>query len=173
MLVGPVHALALLLLVAAVAKLRHPGSATVALGRAGLPSSTLVARLVAAAEALVAGVVLLVGGAGPVVALGLVHLGFAGFIVRLRRVAGAKSSCGCFGGAEAPAGRLHVAVNLLAAGLVALSLAAGLPSLPTVLADDAGLAVPYAAAVAAGAWATGLCLTALPALFDAQRQVAA
>lgn len=173
MFVGPVHALAALLAVAALAKLRDPRSAADALGRAGLPSGFLVVRALAIAEMVVAAAVLLVGGALPVVALGLLHLGFAAFLVRVRRAAGAKASCGCFGGAEAPAGRLHVVVNAAAAGVAAVSLTGPLPSLPAVLGDRPGLAVSYVAAVAVGAWATGLCLTALPALLATERQVAA
>jgi hypothetical protein len=138
-----------------------------------MPCSALVVRLLAGAEVLLATGVLLAGGWAAVLALGALHLGFAGFITRLRQAAGPKASCGCFGGAEAPAGRLHVVVNLAAAGAVAVSLAGDLPSLPTALGDQAGLALPYAAAVAAAAWATGLCLTSLPALLAAQRQVAA
>lgn len=172
MLVGLVHALALLLLVAAAAKLREPGPAMVALRRAGLPSGSLVVRLLATTEAAVAAATLLVGGVGPAVALGLLHLGFACFIARLRRVAGAKASCGCFGEAEAPADRLHVVVNLVAAGAVALAVAFPLPSVPSVLADGIGLALPYMTVVVIGAWATGLCLTSLPSLLAAQRQVA-
>ena len=172
MFVGLVHALALLLLAAAVAKLRDPGSAAVALQRAGLPASVLLVRLGAVAEVVLVGVVLLGGGVGPVAVLGLLHLGFAAFVVRLSGAAGAQAGCGCFGSAEAPAGRLHVVVNVAAAGAIAVSLAGDLPSLPTVLADQGLLAVPYAAVVAVAAWATGLCLTALPALLSAQRQVA-
>ncbi len=172
MFVGPVHALAALLAVAAVAKLRNPSSAAVALGRAGLPSTFALVRILALAELLVAAAVLLFGGVLAVVALGLLHLGFAAFIVRLLRAAGAKASCGCFGGAEAPAGRLHVVVNTAAAAVAAVSLGGSLPSLPAVLGDRLSLALPYGAAVAVGAWATGLCLTSLPALVSAQRQVA-
>jgi len=173
MFVGLVHALALLLLVAAVAKLRDPRSAAVALRRAGLPSVAGAVRILAVAEVLVAAAVLIVGGPVPAAALGLLHLGFAAFVVRLRREAGVRASCGCFGGAEAPAGRLHVVVNAAAAGAVAVALAGSLPSLPSVLGDQVSLAVPYVAAVAVGAWATGLCLTSLPALLAAQRQVPA
>ncbi|MEO5680247.1 MAG: MauE/DoxX family redox-associated membrane protein [Acidimicrobiales bacterium] len=171
MLVGLVHALALLLLVAAAAKLADPEPATVALGQAGLPSGPLVVRLLATAEAAVAAATLLVGGVVPALALGLLHLGFAAFIARLRRAAGAKATCGCFGEAEAPVDRLHVVVNLVAAGVVAVALAFPLPSVPSVLDGQVGLALPYVTAVVIGAWATGLCLTSLPSLLAAQRQV--
>ncbi len=172
MFVGVVHALALLLLVAAAAKLGDPTSASVALRQVGLPGGTLVVRLLALVEVAVAGAVLLVGGFVPAAALGLLHLGFAGFIAQLRRAAGAKASCGCFGAAEAPVDRLHVVVNVVAAGAVAAALAFPLPSVPAVLDDRVGLALGYVTAVMIGAWATGLCLTSLPSLLAAQRQVA-
>ena len=173
MFVGLVHSLALLLLVAAVAKLRDAGSATVALRRAGVPSAAVGVRGLALAEASLAAAVLFVGGPVPAVALGLLHLGFAGFIVRLRRAAGATASCGCFGGSEAPAGRLHVVVNAAAAAGVAVALTDALPSAPTVFGDLAALAVPYGLAVAMAAWAIGLCLTSLPAVLAAHRPVTA
>ena len=172
MLAGPVHAVAVLLVVAAVAKLRDPASAAAALGHAGFRAGGVVVRAVAVVEVVVGAAVLLVGGVLPAVALALLHLAFAAFIVRVRRAAGAMAGCGCFGGAEAPADRLHVVVNLAATGAVAASLAGPLPSLPAALADRLVLALPYAAAVAAGAWAIGLCLTSLPALLAAQRRLA-
>jgi len=171
MFVGVVHALALLLLVAAAAKLGDPTSASVALRQAGLPGGTLVVRLLAVVEVAVAGAVLLVGGVVPAAALGLLHLGFAGFIAQLRRAAGAKASCGCFGGAEAPADLLHVVVNLVAGGLVAVALVDSVPPVASVLADQPVVGLPYVAAVVVGAWATGLCLTSLPTLLAAQRQL--
>jgi len=172
MFVGLVHALALLLLVAAVAKLHDPSPAAAALRQAALPSGDLVVRLLAVAEIAVAVAALLAGGLAPAVALGLLHLGFAAFMLRLRRAAGAQASCGCFGGAEAPADRLHVVVNVVAACLVAISLAGSLPSVPSVIGDQGSIAVAYVAAVVLGAWAAGLCLTSLPALLAAQREVA-
>lgn len=171
MFVGVVHALALLLLVAAAAKMGDPTSASVALRQAGLPGGTLVVRLLALVEVTVAGAVLVVGGVAPAAALGLLHLGFAGFIAQLRRTAGAEARCGCFGGAEAPAEGLHVVVNLVAGGLVAVALVDSLPSVSSVLGDQPVLGLPYLAAVAIGAWATGLCLTSLPALLAARRQL--
>lgn len=171
MFVGVVHALALLLLVAAAAKLGDPTSASVALRQAGLPGGMLVVRLLALVEVAVAVAVLVVGGAAPAAALGLLHLGFAAFIVQLRRRARAQARCGCFGGAEAPADGLHVVVNLVAAGLVAVALVDSVPSVSSVLGDQPVLGLPYIAAVVVGAWATGLCLTSLPALLAAQRQL--
>ncbi len=126
-----------------------------ALGQAGLPGGPLVVRLLALGEVAVAGAVLVIGGSAPAAALGLVHLGFAAFVLRLRRSAGPGARCGCFGEAEAPAGRLHVVVNLAASGLVAAALTSELPSLASVLGDQPVLGLPYVAAVVVGAWATG------------------
>jgi len=171
MFVGVVHALALLLLVAAAAKLGDPTSASVALRQAGLPGGPLVVRLLAVVEVTVAAAVLLFGGVVPAAALGLLHLAFAGFIAQLRRAAGAKARCGCFGGAEVPADLLHIVVNLVAGGLVAVALVDSVPPVASVLADQPVFGLPYLGAVLVGACAAGLCLTALPALLAAQRQL--
>jgi len=62
-------------------------------------------------------------------------------------------------------------VNLVAGGLVAVALVDSVPPVASVLADQPVLGLPYVAAVVVGAWATGLCLTLLPALLAAQRQL--
>jgi len=170
MFVGVVHALALLLLVAAAAKLRDPSSAMAALRRAGMPSSALIVRLLATCELAVASAALLLGGTVPAAALGLLHLAFAAFVFRLRQAAGPEAGCGCFGRAEAPADRLHVVVNVVASCLVGLAVLGSTPSLPSVLQERIGLAAPYLATVVLGAWVTGLCLTSLAALLTAQRE---
>ena len=173
MVSGGLHALAVLLLVAALAKLRRPAEAVDALRQARLPASSLLVRLLAAAEVVVAGLVLLRGGVGPALALAGLHLGFAAFVVRLRGTAGASASCGCFGGAEAPADRLHVVTNLAAAAVAAAGAATGSTSLAGALGDQsvAGAAA-YVVLVAVAAQATLLTLTALPRLLAADRQVA-
>lgn len=172
MLVGPVHAVALLLLVAAATKLRDPAPAMGALAQAGLPARVLLVRLLATGEIGVAAAVLLLGGVAPALAISLLHLGFAAFLIRLRRLAGAQASCGCFGRSEAPAERLHVVVNVAASVLVALAALDSLPAFPSVLQERVGLAAPYVVAVVLGAWAVGLCLTSLPTLLAAQRPAA-
>jgi len=113
--------------------------------------------------------VLVVGGPLPAVALAVMHLGFAGFVTRLRSVA-AGAPCGCFGPADAPADRLHVVVNLAAATVAALAAAGRPESLLATLAGQPALGVPYLALVVVAAGSTLLVLTALPELWAAARR---
>lgn len=172
MVSGALHALALLLLLAAAAKLRGPTSAVDALRQAGMPASPLVVRLLAGGEVVVAGLVLLVGGVGPALALAAVHVGFAGFVVRLRARVGATASCGCFGGAEAPADRLHVIVNLVCAVVAVLGAVSGADTLLDSLGGQPALGLPYLLLVGVAAQALLLLLTGLPRLMAADRQLA-
>jgi len=168
---GALHALALLLLLAAGAKLVTPARSAVALRQAGLPSTPWLVRLLAAVEVGVAVSVLLLGGPLPALALAALHLGFAAFITRLRATA-AGASCGCFGSAEAPADRLHVGVNLAAAGVAAAAAVTGPATLPGTLVAQPGFGLPYLVLVAVTAQALLLVLTALPDLLAADRRLA-
>jgi hypothetical protein len=112
-----------------------------------------------------------IGGPGPALALAGLHLGFAGFLVRLRARAGAGASCGCFG-ADAPADRLHVAVNLVGAGLAGLGAATGAEPLLAAVRHSPALGLPYLVLVGVAAQALLLLLTGLPRLLAAQRQLA-
>lgn len=162
----------MLLVVAGTVKLARPTEATDALRQARLPASPLVVRLLAVGELVVAVLVLAVGGVGPALALAALHLGFAGFVVRLRSKVGGSATCGCFGGAEAPADRLHVVVNLAAAAVALVAAATGPASLPEALRHQPVAGAAYLVLVAVAAQATLLTLTALPRLFAADRQAA-
>jgi len=168
---GALHALALLLLLAAAAKVVTPARSAVALRQARLPSTSGLIRILAGVEIAVVASVLLVGGPLPALALAGLHLGFAAFITRLRATA-AGASCGCFGSAEAPADRLHVGVNLVAAGVAAAAAASGPATLPGMLADQPGFGLPYLVLVAVASQALLLVLTALPDLLAADRRLA-
>ncbi len=169
---GALHALSLLLLAAAAAKLVSPARSVDALRQARLPASPVLVRLLAVAEGTVAVLVLVVGGPWPALALAALHLGFAAFVARLRAVAGGGAPCGCFGAAEAPADRLHVIANLAAAAVAGLGAAAGADALLPTLADQPALGLPYLALVVVAAQAMLLLLTALPDLLVADRQLA-
>lgn len=172
MVSGALHVLALLLLVASGAKLGRPGRAVDALRQAGLPASSALVRALAGAEAMVAGLVLVVGGPAPSLALAALHVGFALFVVRLRSVAGTAAGCGCFGGADAPAERLHVVANLGSAAVAGLAAVTGAPALLPVLQDQPAFGLPYLLLVAVGSQALLLVLTGLPRLLAADRLAA-
>jgi hypothetical protein len=167
MVSGGLQALAVLLCVAAAAKLAKPARAVTAMHQAGLPSSPLLVRLLALLEVAVAVSVLVVGGAGPALALAAAHVGFAAFLVRLRARAGASASCGCFGGAEAPADRLHVVVNVAAAVVAAAAAVTGADPLHATLPDQPALGLPYVVLLAVAVQAAILVLTELPRLLAA------
>ena len=169
---GGLHALAVVLLVAAAAKMSSPARAVQALRQAQLPASPLLVRLLAGFEVVVAGLVLLVGGPFPALALAALHLGFTAFVVRLRAKVGAGATCGCFGGADAPAESLHVVVNLVGAGVAAAAAVAAADGLVATLGEQPAVGLPYLLLVAVAAQAMVLTLTGLPRLLAAGRQLA-
>lgn len=138
--------LAVVFVVAGVAKARRPIETAGTFRRLGVPAPRLAARLVPAAELLLAGALLVVPS--PAGALALLALGgFTAVLVRTLR-AGTQVACGCFGstGAE-PVGPADLVRNALLglAALVALAgpplggvgLLAGLPTLPALVAAGA------------------------------------
>jgi hypothetical protein len=156
MLTAIVGAGALLLLAAGAAKVVEPTRAAGALAALGWPSSPLLVRAGAAAEAVVGASALVVGGRLPAALVGVSYACFAAFVVVALRSGTPIGSCGCFGAADTLPRRAHVAVDavLAAAGLVG-----AVAGVDAVVAATAPVVV--AAVVLAGlAW---LVLTARPA----------
>lgn len=164
---------ALLLVASGLAKLRDAGPAArmIASVLPRLPRSMrpIAVRALAVAE-IGAGASAVAVGRSAFAAVAALYLGFAVVVVlALRR--GQRASCGCFGAADAPLGRAHLAVDLVAA---AVAVAASI-SAPPALAGIGALA-PLPAVVATGqvvllAWLGYLALTALPSLAAARRLV--
>jgi methylamine utilization protein MauE len=130
---------------------------------AGLPSSAWMARLLGAAEVAVGLGCLLVPGRELSIALAVLYLGFAAFLVTLLRSADRPGSCGCVGAADAPPSRFHVFVDL---GAALAGVAAAARPLPGLLPFGArlGLAgVPFVVGVALSAYLVHLVLAYLPA----------
>lgn len=148
---GPLVCAAVLLMVAAVPKIRQPEEATRALRSTGLPASDLLVRLLAVVELAVGGYALTVGDRLSAGLVATSYLGFTAFVVLARSRDGVVSSCGCFGEPDTPPTRSHVAVTaLLAAGAAG---AAVRPVGPvTHLFDDPaqGVALALMAAVCVG-----------------------
>jgi hypothetical protein len=160
-------AVAGVLLIAGMAKLRSPASAASALAEAGLPGGVRAVRALGLGE-----VVLALACAGwasrPLAAgLALVYLAFAAFTARLIRASRGAGSCGCFGEQRVPAHAAHVVLSLAAAALAAAATIAG-PVAPASLGEHAPVEAAVLLAVAgAGAWAIVLAYTALPDLWSA------
>ncbi len=153
-LAGPLHLLAVVLVVSGIGKLIAPQPAADAMRDAALPvpfrgraASGVGLGAIEASVGLVALSVPTWWAAG---ALGAVYLGFAGFILRLRAQDGA-AGCGCFGSASTPPGTAHLVVNIVAAVTAFATAALGVPDIVDVFDDGLGVAIPYVSLLAVGA----------------------
>lgn len=162
-LAGPLHLLALVLVVSGVQKLVDPRPAGTAMRSATLPvpfGERATGTALGVAETTTGLVAVAVPHALAAAWLGVFYLALAGFVVRLRR-RDASAGCGCFGSSSAPPTTAHVVVNLVAAAVALSTAVTGVPDIVDVLDGGPGVAVPYLALLATGA---GLVLLA-PALF--------
>jgi hypothetical protein len=160
---GPLLAAAVLLILAAGAKLRHPDDATRALKSTGLPGSDLLVRMLSVAEIVIGAYALLVGDRLSAALVALSYVGFTGFVLLARSRDGVVSSCGCFGTPDTPPTRSHVVVTaLLAGGALGAALSPVGPTL--ALFDDPakGVALILLSAVCVGL--AYLALAVLPTL---------
>lgn len=152
---------AVLLAVAGVAKVASPAATSAALQGARLVSDHRLVRVLGVGEIALAVAVLLVGGRVPAALLALAYAAFAAFAYRQsRRGAG----CGCFGETDAPATRLHVAIDAAGAAVALGSAIAPGPSLAGSLSGDVIVSVVILGLLALGAMTLRLALTALPEL---------
>jgi hypothetical protein len=135
----------LLLLAAGAAKVAEPRRTVGALRALGWPSSPVLVRMAAAAEALLGAAALVVGGPVVGVLVAASYLGFAMFTAVALRSGKPIGSCGCFGEADTPPQPLHVAVNLvLAAGGLATAFGGAVPVVEQPLAVLPAALVAYA-----------------------------
>lgn len=172
-----VLAAALLLVAAGAAKVRAPGAAAAMLRRAApwLPRvlrQPAAVRLGGAAEAAVGAAAVVTGGRIALVLLAACYAAFAAVALRLIAV-GAGASCGCFGGADSPAGPAHVVLDVLATAAAVAGVVAP-PGLFGGRFDGAVLPGLIGIAQAALlAYVGFLSITALPALAADRRRLAA
>lgn len=133
-------ALAALLVVAAVAKLRSPQETQHSFHQLGVPNADQAARLVPLPELAAAALLVLVPAVGGIAALMLLAF-FSTFIVsRLR--AGVVAPCACFGAASAqPLSWVALARNVALALLAMAALATMRPVWPSV--GDVAVVVAY------------------------------
>jgi hypothetical protein len=162
---GPFHVIVGLLLIAGVAKLARPGPTAEVAQAAGIPFASSIVRVFAVAEIVAAVAAFAVGGRYTAAAVGGLYAVFAGFIVMLKMRGIKTAGCGCFGQeSDDPPGFLHVAIDLVAAGIATIAVVAPVPDLYTVLADQPLAGVPYVAFVAIGVWLMMVMLNDLPKL---------
>jgi hypothetical protein len=126
---GPYLAAAALLVVAGVPKVADPMPLVRALRSTGLPAGRPLVRAIALAEVLVGAAALAVPGRGTAALVGLAYVGFTGFVGLALARGGVLESCGCFGKADTPPTRAHLAVTALLA-LAAGALAVAPPEAP-------------------------------------------
>ena len=122
---GPFLAACGLLAWSGAVKFTRPLATRTAARAAGLPSSQLAVRALAAVEC-VAAVLGVVFGYAAAALVGVVYIGLALVALRLLRIAPAKP-CGCLGSSNAPASRAHVMLNFSAAAIAFAAAFAGSP----------------------------------------------
>jgi hypothetical protein len=153
-LAGPLHLVALVLVVSGAQKVVRPLPAAQAMVSAGFPvparRHALAGTLLGIAEAGTGLAVFAAPHRASAAALAVVYLALAGFVVVLRR-RDAGAGCGCFGAADTPPTATHVVSNLVAAGVALAAAVVGVPDVVDVVDEGMGVAVPYAALVVVGA----------------------
>lgn len=159
-LAGPLHLLALVVVVSGFQKVFSPQPAADAMADAGLPVPFRGRAASGAALGVVEAGIGIVAIAVPTwwaaAVLAAFYLALAGFVVRLRATDG-TAGCGCFGSSSTPPGRIHVALNLASAATAAAIALAGVPDIVEVFDAGTSIAVPYLGLLAIGA---GLLLVA-------------
>ena len=163
-LAGPLHLLAVVLVVSAVGKLADPWPSTAAMRDAGLPvpfrGRPYGGVLLGLVEGSVGVAALAVPEWWAAAALAAFYAALALFVARLRRRDG-DAGCGCFGASSTPPGAAHLVLNVVAFAVAAATAVVGVPDIVDVFDEGLGVAVPYVALLAIGA---GLVLVA-PSLF--------
>jgi hypothetical protein len=144
---GPFLAAAGLLVVAGVPKLSDPLPLVRALRQAGMPAGRLLVRAFALGEVAVGVWALLDPSRLSAALVAAAYLLFTAFVVRVLRRGGVLGSCGCFGKADTPATRTHVA--LTAAAALAAAVVAADPPASVWTSPAGGLATTTALAALA------------------------
>ena len=161
-LAGPFAIAAALLLLGGVLKAARPHDTATALRGVGLPVSPLLVRIGGIAEAAIGAAALITGGTISAVLVALSYAAFLTFVgVALHRHI-PVATCGCFGKADTPPTRVHLAVNLVAVvAAVTVAVDPGVGIVDTLRAQPlAGL--PYVLLVTLGVALVYLALTNLP-----------
>ena len=161
-LAGPYLASAALLVAAGGAKLIDPLPLVRALRSVGLPAPRLLVRAGAAAELALGLLAIVTGSAIAAVGVAASYAVFTAFVLVALRRGGVLASCGCFGKADTPPTRTHVAVTGAFALVAAAVAVQPLGGLTGVLSDSPAL--PLLVTTVAVAVTAYLVLALLPAL---------
>ncbi len=159
---APVAVLATVVAFAACAKLHDPSTTTGALRANGIPAGDAVVRFGAMLEFVVAASVLVTGARVALAALAASYAGFTVFVVVALRRDRPLATCGCVGRADSPPSRVHVALDALAAAVVATAAVRGVDAPVRILTSVTPMeAITFAVLVVLG---TGLFLASITVL---------
>ncbi len=162
------------LLVAGLPKLRRPDAAAAALAAVGLPGGVAAVRLLACVEVAVGLVCLLDPVRAACLAMAVLYLALAAFVLAAARLPEPPASCGCIGGAdEPPPHALHAGIDVLLAGAALIGVVAGASSLPDLVGASPATAVPLLLGLAACVALVVAALETLPAVLLSYRAEAA
>lgn len=165
---GPLWVFALLLVVSGASKLAAPAATEGALRASGLPSSRPLVRILGVGELLVGVAAVALGTAAVSAAVGLLYVGFTGFVVNALVRDLPVASCGCFGRQDTPPTWIHVVVTTV--GVLAAVAATVDP--PGAVGDALGAATAPAVVVLLTGLAFAfayMSLTALPKTLGATK----
>ncbi len=166
--IAPIPILSAGLLVAAgVAKLLAPGPTAQVLLDVGAPVPTPLARVVGVVELTVGLWALALGGPVAWLAVGACYVTFAGFLGFVMRRVPNAGSCGCAGARAVPPSRLHLVLNLVAAGSCLVAAVAGVPGGVAWTVDLDAMALPVLAGLAFAGWLAVVSVTDVPAAWRA------
>lgn len=150
-----------LLIISGGSKLIDPAPTAGALRAAGLPAPLPLVYAIAVAEIVAALTGTLIGG-WACIAVAILYLGFALFVIFALARNIPIASCGCFGRADTPPTRSHVVFNLVSAGVASWLAAVGTAAPIDVLSGQPLVGLPYLAFVTLGVFIVYLLLTELP-----------
>jgi methylamine utilization protein MauE len=158
----PFFLAAVLLALSGALKLRRPRPSAQALLDVGLPGSDGLGRGLGVVEVAAAAGAILAPAAGGALALAVAYAGFSAFLAYVLRRHPDAGSCGCVGTKALPPSALHLALDVVAAGIaVAYAAAAG----PSAASWFESLGFPGALAVMGGLVLAGA--VAIVAVIDA------
>jgi hypothetical protein len=174
-LAGPFAIACVLLAGAGALKAWKPRDTANALREVGIPLArsgrTVLVRTAGVVEVVLGVAALLTGNAVLCALVGVSYLLFAGFVVVALRQGVPIASCGCFGKVDTPPSPVHIALDLLFAGVALGAAIAGAVALPDVLRDQPLAGVPFVALLVIGVYLVFLSFTALPKTMAAVRGV--
>lgn len=143
-------------------KVGRPDSTARALASMHLPASRALVRVLGGVEVVIGLLALTTGGRLAPVLVATSYLTFSAVVLVARTRGGVLSSCGCFGKADTPPTRIHLALTLGSAAIACAVAVRPVGPLPDVLASSPMAGLPFLALTAVCVWFTYLALAVLP-----------